>query len=147
MGAEHREENITPFSTPGFVERSEIAPTVTIPFHWGPWLDVTPMFTLRSTHYGGQLLMVNFLARDFSAPRKKSRSMCARQHSNACGATGDEMETRDRAGHRLQLVNGVNDFCRFIRFDEDETLTDTNEIEYGFTQRFYRRKVTVRPKN
>jgi LPS-assembly protein len=39
-----------------------------------------------------------------------------------------------------QLVNGVNNFARFIRFDEDETLTDTNEIEYGITQRLYRRK-------
>ncbi len=37
-------------------------------------------------------------------------------------------------------VNGVNDYARFIRFDEDETLTDTNEIQYGITQRLYRRK-------
>ena len=39
-----------------------------------------------------------------------------------------------------RFVNGVNDFGRFLRFDEDETLTDTNEIEYGITQRLYRRK-------
>ena len=37
-------------------------------------------------------------------------------------------------------VNGVNNYARFIRFDEDETLTDTNEIQYGITQRLYRRK-------
>ena len=37
-------------------------------------------------------------------------------------------------------VNGVTDFSRFVRFDEDETLTDTNEFEYGVTQRLYRRK-------
>jgi LPS-assembly protein len=36
-------------------------------------------------------------------------------------------------------VTGVNDFARFVRFDEDETLTDTNEIQYGITQRFFRR--------
>ena len=36
-------------------------------------------------------------------------------------------------------VDGVNDFGRFVRFDEDETLTDTNQIEYGITQRLYRR--------
>src|SRR4029077_12954981 len=28
---------------------------------------------------------------------------------------------------------------RFVRFDEDETLTDTNQVEYGITQRLYRR--------
>ena len=38
-----------------------------------------------------------------------------------------------------KLVNGVNDFGRFLRFDEDDTLTDTNELEYGITQRLYRR--------
>ena len=65
IGAEHREDNVTPFETPGFVERSEIAPSVTIPFHWGPWLDVTPMFTLRSTHYGGQLQNGQYLGEGF----------------------------------------------------------------------------------
>ena len=38
-----------------------------------------------------------------------------------------------------RYVNGVNDFGRFVRFDEDETLTDTNEVEYGITQRLFRR--------
>ena len=37
-------------------------------------------------------------------------------------------------------VNGVKDFARFVRFDEDETLTDTNEIQYGVTQRLYFRE-------
>ena len=55
VGAVHRGENVTPFTTPAFVERNEFAPSVTTPFHWGPWLDVTPSFTLRSTHYGAQL--------------------------------------------------------------------------------------------
>ena len=54
-GAEHRGEDVTPFDTPGFVERSEFAPNVTIPLHFGEWLDVTPSFTFRSTYYGGQL--------------------------------------------------------------------------------------------
>ncbi len=54
-GAEHRAETVTPFETPGFVERSEFAPSVTVPLHWGPWLNVTPSFTFRSTYYGGQL--------------------------------------------------------------------------------------------
>jgi LPS-assembly protein len=38
-----------------------------------------------------------------------------------------------------RLVDGVNDFGRFIRFDEDDTLTNTNEFEYSITQRLYRR--------
>ena len=34
-------------------------------------------------------------------------------------------------------MTGVNNFADFIRFDSDSTLTDTNEIEYGVTQRFF----------
>ncbi|HEY1865588.1 MAG TPA: hypothetical protein VGG55_00860, partial [Candidatus Acidoferrales bacterium] len=37
-------------------------------------------------------------------------------------------------------VTGVNDFSRFIRIDQDDTITDTNEIEYSVTQRLFRRK-------
>src|SRR5580692_5651679 len=53
--AVHRGDTVTGFSTGNFVERSEIAPTVTMPLHFGPWLDVTPSFTLRATYYGGEL--------------------------------------------------------------------------------------------
>jgi LPS-assembly protein len=34
-------------------------------------------------------------------------------------------------------VTGINNFPRLIRFDADSTLTDTNEISYGITQRFW----------
>jgi LPS-assembly protein len=36
-----------------------------------------------------------------------------------------------------RFVTGVNDFQRFIRYDSDATLTDTNEVEYGITQHLY----------
>ena len=39
-----------------------------------------------------------------------------------------------------RYVNGVNDFGRFLRFDEDETLTDTSEVEYSLTQRLFRKQ-------
>ena len=53
--AAHRSNNVTNFETPNLVERSAIAPSITMPFHWGPWLGVTPTFTMRSTYYGGQV--------------------------------------------------------------------------------------------
>jgi LPS-assembly protein len=140
VGAEHREENITPFSTPGFVERSEIAPTVTIPFHWGPWLDVVPMFTLRSTHYGGQLLDGNFLGQGFFRTTEEfSLDVRPPTLERVWSHNGTKWKHVIEPAFAYHLVNGVNDFSRFIRFDEDETLTDTNELEYGFTQRLYRR--------
>ena len=38
-----------------------------------------------------------------------------------------------------RYVTGIENFSRFIRFDENDTLTNTNEIEYGVTQRLYRK--------
>ncbi len=38
------------------------------------------------------------------------------------------------------FVGGVNRFDRFILFDEDETLTDTNDLVYSITQRLFHRK-------
>ena len=70
-GAVSRSENITPFKTPAFVERSEFAPSVTVPFHWGPWLSVTPSFTFRSTYYGGQLQGGTFVNRGFFRETKE----------------------------------------------------------------------------
>jgi LPS-assembly protein len=141
VGAEHREENITPFSTPGFVERSEIAPTVTIPFHWGPWLDVTPMFTLRSTHYGGQLLNGAFVGEGFFRTTEEfSLDVRPPTLERVWGNSNTKWKHVIEPDITYQLVNGVTDFARFVRYDEDETLTDTNEIEYGITQRLYRRK-------
>jgi LPS-assembly protein len=36
-------------------------------------------------------------------------------------------------------VGGVGQFDRFVLFDEDETLTDTNDFVYSITQRLFRR--------
>ncbi len=140
IGAEHRSENVTPFETPGFVERSEIAPTVTVPLHWGPWLDVTSMFTLRSTHYGGQLQNGNYLGEGFFRTTEEF-SVDVRPPTLERIWRGSKTKWKHviEPEFSYHLVNGVNDFPRFIRFDEDETLTDTNEIEYGVTQRLYRR--------
>ena len=37
-------------------------------------------------------------------------------------------------------VTGIENFSRFIRFDEDDTLTNTRELEYGITQRLFRKE-------
>lgn len=41
-----------------------------------------------------------------------------------------------------RLIKGVNNFNRLIRFDYQDTITDTNEIEYGITNRIFVRRYT-----
>jgi LPS-assembly protein len=139
--AVHRNDTVTGFSTPSFVERSEIAPTVTIPLHFGPWLDVTPSFTLRTTLFGGQLGPTgDYVGKGFWRTTEEF-SLDLRPF------TLDKVWTRGdtKWKHVIEpdvvysYVNGVDNFGKYIRFDEDETLTDTNEVQYGITQRLYRR--------
>jgi LPS-assembly protein len=139
-GAEHREENVTPFETPRFVERSELAPSVTIPLHWADWLNVTPSFTFRSTYYGDQLRNGALLAQGlFRDTEELSVDIRLPVFERVWDGGDTKWKHVIEPEITYNYVNGVNDFGRFVRFDEDETLTDTNEIEYGVTQRLFRR--------
>jgi len=139
-GAVHKGESVTPFDTPAFVERSEFAPSVTLPLHWGPWFSITPSFTLRSTRYGGQLLDGKFADQGFFRTTEEvSVDIRPPTIERVWERDGTKWKHVIEPDIVYRFVNGVNDFGRFIRFDDDETLSDTNEIEYGFTQRLYRR--------
>src|SRR5208337_1280110 len=52
-GAVHREDEY--LVTPNFVARTEFAPMVTLPLHFGDWLGVTTSATFRTTYYGDSL--------------------------------------------------------------------------------------------
>jgi LPS-assembly protein len=142
-GAVHKGETVTPFNTPGFVPRSEFAPSVTLPLRWGPWLGVTPSFTLRSTHYGGEFQNGDFVDHGFFRTTEEvSVDLRPPTLERVWGGSDTKWKHVIEPDIVYRYVTGVDDFQQFIRFDEDETLTDTNEVEYGITQRLYRRSGT-----
>lgn len=139
-GAVHRGETVTPFETPAFVNRSEFAPTFTVPLHWGPWLDVTSSFTFRSTYYGGQLQNGVFAAQSlFRNTGELSIDIRPPRIERTWQAGDTKWKHVIEPDVVYSYVTGVNAFGKLVKFDEDDTLTDTNELEYGFTQRFFRR--------
>jgi LPS-assembly protein len=113
---------------------------MTMPLHWGPWLDLTGSFTLRSTYYGGQMQGSAFINQGFF---RTTEEVSVDIRPPSLDRVWSRGETKWK--HVIEpdivyrYVTGVNEFGRFIRFDEDETLTDTNEVEYGITERLYRR--------
>jgi len=127
-------------STPTAVQRAEIAPEVTVPLHGGPWVGLTSTFMLRTTHYGSQLLSGSVVG-DSVRRTTGELTVDLRPPSFAriweSSAAKWKHSIEPRAVYRF--VDGVNRFGRFIRFDESDTLTDTNEVEYSVTQRLYRR--------
>ncbi len=140
-GAVHRADTVTGFDSGGFVSRDEVAPSVTLPLRWGPWIGVTPTFTLRSTRYGeqlsstGSLLDIPFVRTTEEISVDIRPPVLERIWQSASSKWKHTIEP----DIVYRYVNGVNDFGRFIRFDEDETLTDTNEVEYGIRQRLFRK--------
>jgi LPS-assembly protein len=139
-GAVHKSESVTPFDSPDFVTRSELAPSVTIPLHWGPWLGVTPSFTLRATRYGGELQNGNFVDNPFFRTTEEfSLDIRPPTLERVWGKSESRWKHVIEPDLVYRYVTGVDNFARFARFDENETLTDTNELEYGITQRLYHR--------
>lgn len=138
-GAVHRDDEF--ISTPSFVARAEFAPKVTIPIHFGDWLGVTTSATFRTTFYGDsldtqQLLTGNSIARNTGELAVELRPATLERFF-------DRPKSHRRLKHTIEpeityrYVTGVNNFADFVRFDGDATLTNTNEVEYGFTQHLY----------
>jgi LPS-assembly protein len=140
--AVHRETNVPPqFSTPSFVSRMEFAPNVTMPVHLGAWLNVTPTFTLRSTRYGGQLQNGAFDAQPFVRTTEELSLDVRPPALERVWNSGDDVKWMHSIEPEIvyHYVNGVDDFAKYLLFDQDDTLTDTNDVQYGATQRLFRR--------
>ncbi|MGH9680930.1 MAG: LPS-assembly protein LptD [Candidatus Acidiferrales bacterium] len=146
-GAVHRSDEtltngavVPGIDTGALVERSEFAPRVVIPLRVGPWFGVTTSYTVRTTSYGAQVVgstVVNSpvnrttgeLHIDLRPPTLE------RVWKSGSGKWKHTIEP----DIEYNYVRGVNQFDRFILFDDDETLTDTNEFMYSITQRLFHR--------
>jgi LPS-assembly protein len=134
----HRQD--TQIDSPSMVERTEFAPRVVVPLHWGAWFGVTTSYAVRTTSYGAQELggaIVN-------SPLRRTTgelSLDIRPPSLERVWQGSSGKWKHTIEPEIQynFVRGVNQFERFIRFDSDDTLTDTNEVRYSITQRIFHR--------
>ncbi len=141
LDAAHRSDPA--MQSPEAVQRMEVAPRVTVPLRWGPWVGVTPSFTLRSTRYGAQILSGTVIG---DSVRRTSAELATDIRPPALSRIWQEAAGGRSWKHTIEpqivyrFVDGIQNFGRFIRFDETDTLTDTNEVEYSLTQRLYVRE-------
>ncbi len=139
-GAVHRSDmNI---DTAGAVQRSEFSPRVTLPLHLGPWFGATTTAALRTTRYGSQLQNGVLVG---EAMRRNTGEVTVDLRPPSLERVFGNSESPRKWKHAVEpeityrYVTGVENFSRFIRFDENDTLTNTNEVEYGITQRLFRK--------
>ena len=134
--------------TPNFVDRYEFAPRVTIPLHLGSWLGVTTSAAFRTTSYGDSLdpagnISVSSIKRNTGEFTVELRPPTLERFFDRTSLKKDK--ARHRYKHTIEptltyrYVTGVNHFADFIHFDSDATLTNTSEVEYGITQRLFRK--------
>jgi len=157
-GALHREDAgfaatpaYTPVQTPDLVSRTEFAPRVTVPFHFGPWLSATTAAAFRTTYYGDSFTP----GTSSTAPVLSNQSITRNDGEFTLDlrlpvlerffdySPRDKAKPHKRYKHTIEpqvtyrYITGIDNFPAFIRFDADATLSNTNEVEYGFTQRLW----------
>src|SRR5215472_5897907 len=153
VDAVHRSDQ--QIDTPLLVSRTEFAPKMTVPLHIGDWFGMTGTAAFRTTRYGDSLNAAGqvtdaVIMRNTGEFTIDLRPPTLDRFFDRTSL--NKNKKRRRYKHTLEplliyrYVTGVNNFADFIRFDSDATLTDTNEIEYGFTQRLFLKEGDDQPR-
>jgi LPS-assembly protein len=140
------EGNINPLISPSIVQRLDFHPRFSVPFDVGGW-GVTATAGVRGTYYSNSLdpLARLVLARDVVRGYGEL-SVDVRPPALARNFRGGDGRVRFRHVIEPYLtyrkISGISNFERIIRFDASDAIADTNEIEYGVTNRFFTRRST-----
>ncbi|MCA1608177.1 MAG: LPS assembly protein LptD, partial [Acidobacteria bacterium] len=132
-----------PVVTPVLGQRLDIYPQLTLPIQT-KYFNLTATGAMRVTYYSNSFDdMRRVVGRDVI--RKYGEfQLDFRPVALARNFYGKEDKFRFR--HVIEpfvtyrFIKGVDNFNKIIRFDYLDTLTDTNEIEYGITNRIYTRR-------
>jgi len=135
----------SPFISPSMVQRLDFHPRLEVPLTYAGW-SLTGTVAGRITFYSDSI--------DRSTQNLSSRNL-TRTYGEFEVDLRPPALARDfyqdgdfRFRHVIEpyltyrRVVGINDFDRIIRFDYIDTMADTNEIEYGLTNRFFSRRST-----
>ena len=135
-----------PLITPSVVQRLDVNPTFAVPFYSRGW-SATATAALRGTYYSNSIdpLTRLVLGRDVSRVYANV-SFDLRPPALARNFYRGDNSLRFR--HVIEpyvvyrKITGINNFPRIIRFDSIDAVADTNEIEYGLSNRFFKRHST-----
>jgi LPS-assembly protein len=146
-GVFHRDDQN--LDTAAAVQRSEFAPRVTLPLHFGPWLGLTTTAAFRTTRFGASMDTTGALSEQAVVRNTGELTVDVRlpAFEKIFSPHGSKTKWKHTVepGITYRYITGVHNFSRFIRFDQDSTLTNTNEVEYSVTQRLFRKEGDAQP--
>jgi LPS-assembly protein len=136
------------FVTNDVVGRIDLEPSLSLPLHWKGW-SFRPDLILRNTYYTesqtpGTAITLGVPVSDPINRRALEASVEIRPP--AVGKIFDRPFMGHKIKHtiepsfRYHMVTGVDNFREILRFDYRDVLADTNEIEYGITNRLFAKK-------
>lgn len=137
--------NTSTFRSPNISQRFDFFPNLTLPLKPVAGFTITPSLGFRTTFYSDSLNPVtqavtgtNFY-RHFADLNVDIRPPAfARVFRNKDGSPKFKHVIEPYAAYRR--IIGADDFDRTIRYDERDMFVETNEIEYGITNRFFVRR-------
>jgi len=134
----------SPIVTPEFNQRLDLYPQVSLPIY-SKYVNVTATGAMRLTFYSNSLEPVRRVIsgrdvlRKYGEFRLDVRPVAwAKNYYGKTNAFRFRHVIEPYATYRL--IKGVDNFDRIIRYDYLDTLTDTNELEYGLINRIYTRR-------
>lgn len=143
IGLYRRIAGTDPVTTPAVAQRFDVYPQLTVPFRT-KYFNFTATGAIRATYYSNSFNDMRQVVGTDVIRKYGEFTFDVRPLALAKNYYGKNNAFRFR--HVIEpfvtyrLVKGVNSFNRIIRFDHIDTLTNTNEIEFGVTNRFYTRR-------
>ncbi|HEY0006748.1 MAG TPA: LPS assembly protein LptD [Pyrinomonadaceae bacterium] len=135
-----------PVITPSIVQRLDVHPRFEIPLNAGGW-SVTATAGLRGTYYSNsidpttRLVLSRDVVRGYGEFELDVRPPAlARNFRHRDGSFFFRHVIEPYFVYRK--ISGNSNFERLIRFDNTDTIADTNEIEFGLANRFFTRRST-----
>jgi LPS-assembly protein len=146
------------FATGGLTARLDIHPEISYPMSFGGW-RLRPSVGFRETAYsrsrqtpytpGPPVELPYALNRaDFEAEVELRPPVIERTFDSAEVEKffhGNDVKHTIEPEVTYRYVAGIDNFLNVLRFDDVDVASDTNELEYGVTQRLFLRPAKARP--
>jgi len=125
------------FQTRQFLQRMDFYPRVTTALRWKDF-SLIPSVAFRGTHYGESVRDTRIVGQDVNRSAREFDVTLAPPSLARIFDGRLKHVIEPRVSYRY--VTGITDFHRYIRFDETELYSNTNEAELSITNRIFAKR-------
>jgi LPS-assembly protein len=129
------------YQTRQFVSRLDVHPELTTTIHWAGF-TLTPTVAVRETDYGSSFVNGVVSGQDvLRSDREVSLVLIPpsleRIFKSPKWVGGEKVKHVIEPRVEYSFVNGINNFNRLIHFDENDAITNTNQLTFSIANRLF----------